>query len=77
MSKINLQQELKFIYSEKMSIADKDSLSFETVNIAQVLISNYVNAETKKLKTFYKMIYWNTKNKTLSHLSLVIAPKKQ
>lgn len=62
MNKINLHQELKFIHSEKMNIADKNSLSFEILNITQVLISNYVNAETKKLKTFYKMIYWKTKN---------------
>lgn len=62
MNRINLQQEIKFIHSEKMNIADKDSLSFEVLNIAQVLISNYVNAETKKLKTFYKMVYCKTKN---------------
>lgn len=61
MKTFNLQQELKFIHSEKMNITNKDGLPFEMLNIAQVLISNYVNAETKKLKSFYKMIYWKTK----------------
>lgn len=62
MSKFNLQQEIRFIHSEKMNIANKDSLSFEMLNIIQVLISNYANAETKKLKSFYKIAYWKTKN---------------
>lgn len=67
MKAINLQQELKFIHSEKMHIADKDSLSFEILNIAQVLISNYANSETKNLKSFYKIVYWKTKIFMLSN----------
>ncbi|MFH1833148.1 MAG: hypothetical protein ABH816_03185 [Candidatus Levyibacteriota bacterium] len=68
--KINLQQELKFIHSEKMNTVDKNSLSFEMLNIAQVLISNYANAETKKLKSFYRTIYFKTKNFYLNQYKL-------
>lgn len=61
MKSINLQQELKFIHSEKMKTSDKGSLTFELLNIADVLISNYVNARTRNLKSFYKIIYQKTK----------------
>lgn len=67
MKAINLQQELKFIHSEKMNVADKNSLSFEILNIAQVLILNYANSETKDLKSFYKIAYWKTKIFMLSN----------
>lgn len=66
MKAINLQQELNFIHSEKMNISNKDSLYFEMLNIAHVLISNYANAETRKLKSFYAIVYWKTKNFMLS-----------
>ena len=67
--KINLQRELKFIHSEKMKMGNKDSLSFEMLNITQVLISNYVITETRELRAFYKMIYFITKNFYLDKLS--------
>lgn len=59
---MNLQQELKFIHSEKIKTLDKKSLTFELLSIAHVMLSNYANAETIKLKTFYKIVYSKTKN---------------
>lgn len=67
MKAINLQQEFKFIHSKKMNITDKNDLSFEMLNIAQVLIPNCASAQTKKLKSFYKLIYWKTKNFYVEH----------
>lgn len=67
MKTINFQQELKFIHSEKMNTADKDSLPFEMLNITHVLISNYASAETRKLRIFYKLTYWKTKNFYVEH----------
>lgn len=67
MKTINLDKELKFIHSEKTNISDKESLSFALLNIADVLITNYINAETMKMKRFYKMIYKKTKDFYLEH----------
>lgn len=68
MKTINLRQELKFIHSGKMNLANKNGLPFEMLNIAQVLMSNYANAETKKLKSFYTTVYWKTKKFMLNIL---------
>lgn len=62
MKAINLKQELNFIHSKKTNISNKESLSFELLNIADVLITNYINAKTMKMKKFYKMIYRKTKD---------------
>lgn len=61
MKTINVEQELKFINSEKTNISNKKSLSFELLNITDVLITNYINAKTLRMKRFYKMIYGKTK----------------
>ncbi len=53
MTTIKLQHELKFIHSEKMNAAHKVGLSFQLLNIADVLITNYINANTVKMKKFY------------------------
>ena len=62
MQTIKLQDELKFIHSEKMNISNKEGLSFQLLNIAHVLIGNYINANTAKMKKFYKIVYLKTKN---------------
>lgn len=62
MKAINLDKELKFIHSEKMNTLDKEGLSFQLLNIADVLITNYINANTVKMKRFYKMTYRKTKD---------------
>lgn len=59
---INLQQELRFIYSEKNKISNAESLQFQLLNIADVLFTNYVNEDAVKMKRFYKTIYIKTKN---------------
>lgn len=60
--RINIQQELKFIHSEKIKISNKDGLPFEVLNIAQTLISNCINTKPVTMKMFYKILYWKTKN---------------
>ncbi len=60
--KINLRRELKFIHSEKVKMDNKDSLIFELLNIAHVVISNYVNVNIRNLKSFYEIIYFKAKN---------------
>lgn len=62
MKTINIQQELKFIHLEKISTSDKESLSFQLLNVAQTILPNYANAETKKLKSFYKIVYQKIKS---------------
>ena len=62
MNIINLQKELKFIHSKKINTSNKESLSFQLLNIGQTLLLNYAISETKKLKYFYKMVYLKTKN---------------
>lgn len=62
MKTIKLQHELRFIHSEKTNISNKEGLSFQLLNIADVLITNYVNANTTKMKKFYKIVYLETKN---------------
>lgn len=58
---INTDQELHFIHSEKVQTSDKEGMSFQLLNIAVVLITNYINANTARTKKFYKMIYLKTK----------------
>lgn len=62
MSTINLQRELKFIHFQKINIFDKESLLFRLLNIAQTTLSNYANSETRKLRSFYKIVYLKTKD---------------
>ena len=62
MSTINLQRESKFIHSHKINTFDKESLLFRLLDIAQTTLSNYANSETKKLKSFYKIVYLKTKD---------------
>ena len=69
MKTINIQQELKFIHFEKINTFNKGDLLFQLLNIAQVILSNYANAETKKLKSFYKIIYQKTKNFYLEQMN--------
>lgn len=57
MRTINLQQELKFIHFEKIHVYNKENLQFKLLNIAQTIISNYINTKKIKMKAFYKMIY--------------------
>jgi len=59
---INLQKELKFIHSEKVNISDKENLLFQLLNVGQTLLLNYAAAKTRKLKSFYKIVYLKTKN---------------
>ena len=61
MKTINLQKELKFIHCEKTNTSDKESLPFQLLNVADVLITNYINAKTVKTKEFYKEVYLKTK----------------
>ncbi len=61
MGKFNVNKELKFIHSEKMKISDKESSSFDLLNIASVLVSDYININ-KKNKFFYKIIYQKIKS---------------
>ena len=68
MKTINTQQELEFIHFEKISTSSKESLSFQLLNTAQVVLSNYENSETKKLKSFYKIIYQKIKSFYLEQL---------
>lgn len=59
---IYIQRGLKFIHSEKTNISNKESLSFGLLNIAQPLMSNYINIKTVKMKIFYKTVYCKSKN---------------
>ena len=52
MQTIKLQRELKFIHSEKMNAVHKDGISFQLLNIADVLITNHINASTVKMRKF-------------------------
>jgi len=61
MRTFNLKKELKFIHSKKISTSDKESLLFQLLNIAQTLLFNYADSETRKLKSFYKIVYLKTK----------------
>lgn len=61
MRTIDQQQELEFIHSEKTKISNEKSLQSELLNLAQVLISNYINAETSRTKRFYKVVYCKSK----------------
>lgn len=69
MNKINVNKELKFISSEKFKTKDKEGLLFQLLNVAHVIITNYINAKTKKMKGFYKMVYLKTKEHYLEKVS--------
>mgnify|MGYP001579166912 CR=1 FL=1 len=62
MKVINIKQELNFIHSEKTNILDKEGWAFQLLNIVDVLITNYINANEIKMKRFYKIVYLKTKN---------------
>ena len=62
MKTINLRQELKFIHNEKMKTSDRESVAFELLNIAGVLLSNYAVAENTTKKDFYSTVYSMTKD---------------
>jgi hypothetical protein len=61
MQDLNIQQELRFIHREKTKISEKESVNFELLNIAGVLLANYVTAKTKRMKNFYSGVYSKTK----------------
>lgn len=48
MSNFNLNQEWKFIESERSTL-DEKSLELKLLDIAQVLLLNYENAKTEKV----------------------------
>ncbi len=60
MKNFDFDQEWKFIDYKKRAL-DKKSLGFELLAVAQVLLFNYDNAETKKMRNFYKIVYLKTK----------------
>jgi hypothetical protein len=62
MNKLNVNKELKFIHSEKINLFNKKSLQFELLNIAQTMLSSYINEKTIKTRTFHKTIYFLTKD---------------
>lgn len=68
MKTLNLQQELKFVHSEKTKDLDKKSLSFDLLNIAGVLLANYATAEIIAMKNFYHNVYSKTKKFYLGQL---------
>ena len=70
MQTIKLQREIKFIHYEKMNAVHKDGISFQLLNIADVLITNHINASTVKMRKFYKMVYLKTKDFYLKQSSI-------
>jgi len=61
MNNVNLKKEWRFIDSERIKVLDKKSLMFELLNIAKILLLNYMNIKTEKEEKFYKIVYLKTK----------------